>query len=120
MSTIARRLAVNRGWGEGWLPEIDQGEGLMLWAEAETRRSRSSEAIALLGQDHTIEAARRLNRAVWRMEQQALNAPADGEEEWWKSVEDFANTIGEFHESARRELGVQGKYLPPALDPSWL
>jgi hypothetical protein len=84
-----------------------------LLAEAETRRGLSSEVVTLTGGEAVIEAHRKVNQTLWRMEWFARGLVEDASRENWDRVRrEYVNAINNFHECARRDLIVPGEYLP--------
>ncbi|GAB2806281.1 hypothetical protein GCM10027176_09080 [Actinoallomurus bryophytorum] len=112
MSTLTRRVAASVGLDDQALA-LSRDEGLPLLAEAETKRGLSSEVVSLIGGKATVEAHRRVNKALWRMEQLARGLiKGSGREEWVQARREYVNAMNDFHENARLDLIVPGEYTP--------
>lgn len=116
MRAIARRIVGDTGLDTNLPIVLEKNEGLPLLAEAEARRSVSSELVSLVGSEEVINALRDLNRAVWRIEWFARglidNADADT---WAQASIAFRVAINRFQECVRRDVGVPGNYAPRGL-----
>lgn len=109
MRSIAQRMAADVGLDDQ-APPLPRNDGLDLLAEANMARGSSFETLALIADRNLVEAARALNRAVWRLEWFARGLLDDTDLEGWRiAVRDYFHAINLFHEHARHELGVMGK-----------
>ncbi len=118
MRSVAARIAAGVGLDEH-APPLARDEGLGLLAEANMARGGSFEALALMADRDLVEAARALNRAVWRLEWFARGLLDDSDVEGWHvGVRDYFEAINRFHELAREELGVTGSFSPREAEGS--
>jgi hypothetical protein len=67
MRDLAQRIAAHVGLDDQAFP-LPREQGIDQLAEANMARSSSYETVALLGAPDVVEAARELNRAVWRLD----------------------------------------------------
>jgi hypothetical protein len=79
-------------------------------ARFEMRRTEAFEALPLLADGATIEAAHALNEAVWHLEQLARLGQTPIEEEWLASADQWIIALNNFHAAARECLSVVGTY----------
>ncbi|MEU3185936.1 hypothetical protein ABZ707_17290 [Streptomyces sp. NPDC006923] len=79
-------------------------------AEAEGGRARSFERVMLLAEDGVIEAAHKLNAASLAIDWRARGATQGTLEEWRELHKVAFAAINGFHEAARDDLGVNGKF----------
>ncbi|MFI6528788.1 hypothetical protein [Streptomyces uncialis] len=78
-------------------------------SEAGRMRGRAFERIMLLGGDDVVEAAHELNAVALQVDWQA-NGKIDGTLEDWRERNRAAfRAVNNFHESARVDLGVDGR-----------
>lgn len=104
---LAVRLYEHR---EGLRPsDIPETELVADLAEAERFQGRSFEQIMLLGGDDVVEAAHELHAAVRAIDWQANGKVTGTLEEWRERNRVAFRAINAFHESARADLGVQGR-----------
>jgi hypothetical protein len=82
-------------------------------------RGNSFETLALMGDRDLVEAARDLNRAVWRLEWFARGLLDDNDVDGWRiATHDYYRSVNNFHELARHELGVTGVFSPREAERS--
>lgn len=68
--------------------------------------------VALIGGEETVKAHRVINAAVWRIEWFARGLVDDTDKDsWHRAEEEYVAAINTFHERARRDIGVPGKYV---------
>ncbi|WP_107059327.1 hypothetical protein [Streptomyces sp. NRRL F-5126] len=91
------------------LSDIPETELVADLAEAERFQGRSFEQIMLLGGDDVVEAAHELHAAVREVDWQANGKVTGTLEEWRERNRVAFRAINAFHESARADLGVQGR-----------
>ncbi|MBM2619572.1 hypothetical protein JIG36_28915 [Actinoplanes sp. LDG1-06] len=115
----AQRVAAGAGLDDTALP-LSREEGVERLSEANLVRNRSFETVTLLADGEVVEAGRALNRAVWRLEWFARGLLDDRDTEGWRTAcHAYSDAVNAFHECARRELGVQGRFTPrePEVSP---
>ncbi|MEV6371921.1 hypothetical protein [Micromonospora musae] len=105
--TRANQVHAGRGNGAS---EADLDALLRELAELELRRSEAFEALPLLADGATIEAAHELNRAVWQLEQPARQGTKLDEETWHALADKWVNALNNFHSNARAGLSVPGQF----------
>jgi hypothetical protein len=112
MRSLAQRVAADIGLDDQ-APPLARELALDLLADANMARGGSFEALAMMADRRLVEAARALNRAVWRLEWFARGLLDDSDVEGWHiAVRDYFVAINLFHELAREELGVTGEFSP--------
>lgn len=79
-------------------------------AEVEVRRTESFEAIPLLADGATIEAAHELNHAVWHLERRARQGDRIEEQVWHDLADAWIVALNNFHAAARADLSVPGSF----------
>ncbi|MFF2065841.1 hypothetical protein ACFVWZ_29270 [Streptomyces sp. NPDC058200] len=79
-------------------------------AEAEGSRARSFERVMLLAEDGVIAAAHELNAASLAIDWRARGATQGTLEEWRELHKTAFAAINGFHEAARDDLGVNGRF----------
>lgn len=79
-------------------------------ANFESRRNEVFEALPLIADGATIEAAHRLNLAVWQLEEPALQGRTLDEIEWLSLADAWVAALNDFHSAARDSLSVVGAY----------
>lgn len=79
-------------------------------AKLEMRRTEAFEALPLLADGATTEAAHELNEAVWRLEQSARTGRTVLEEERISLADGWIAALNNFHAAARECLSVVGTY----------
>lgn len=110
MRTIAERIAADVGIDDQ-APPLSRSEGLDQLAEANMARGASFEALVLMANRDLVEAARALNRAVWRLEWFARGLLDDSDVEGWHiAAQEYFEAVNLFHQLARKELGVTGEF----------
>jgi hypothetical protein len=118
MRDIAQRIAADVGLDET-APPLSRDAGADLLTEANMSRSRAFETVSLLADKELIEAARALNRAIWRLEWFARGRLDDSDADGWhNAVHGYHQAIDVFHRHARRELGIAGEYSPREAEGS--
>jgi hypothetical protein len=79
-------------------------------ADAEGRRGRAFERVMLLAQDGVVEAAHTLNAAALAVDWRA-RGETDGSLAEWRALHKKAfEEVNKFHEAARADLGVSGRF----------
>lgn len=86
-------------------PEAELLEELL---EATRLRGRAFERVMLLGGDVVVEAGHQLNTAAAAIDWQADGRAVGTREEWRAKHRAAFREINDFHEAARKDLGVQG------------
>lgn len=79
-------------------------------ARLEARRTEAFEALPLLADGATIEAAHALNESIWQLEQLARSGQVPTEEKWLAFADQWITTLNNFHAAARECLSVVGTY----------
>ena len=109
---ICLRLAATDGLGTMDVGSLDQVTGLAMLDDAEERRSDLFEALLLLADAPTIEAARRWQRAVWELHE-TVNGMRSVDQPTFMSLFRRAGlTRDAFHLAARASLSVNGEFAP--------
>ncbi|GAA2995450.1 hypothetical protein GCM10020229_04980 [Kitasatospora albolonga] len=111
---IAQRIGAARGFANVVDP-LDPVQGLVLLAEAESRRAAEWESVLLVGDAETVAAARAWHEAVWNVELYArgLRTDPDG---WAAAEQGMSRARDAFYARARRDLGIAG---PPPPSGNW-
>ncbi len=118
MRSIAARMAAAVGLDDQ-SPPLARDVGKDLLAEANMARGNSFETLALIADPELVEAARALNRAVWRLEWFARGLLDDADVDGWNlALSDYYQAMNLLHEVARHELGVTGKFAPREAEGS--
>ncbi|MDI6100567.1 hypothetical protein QLQ12_18310 [Actinoplanes sp. NEAU-A12] len=118
MKSIAARIAADVGLDDQ-APPLARDAGKDLLAEANMARGNSFETLALIADRELVEAARALNRAVWRLEWFARGLLDDEDADGWHlATRDYYQAMNLLHELARHELGVTGTFSPRAAEGS--
>jgi hypothetical protein len=118
MKSIASRIAGDVGLDDQ-APPLARNTGLDVLAEANMARGNSFETLALMGDRELVEAARALNRTVWRLEWFARGLLDDTDIDGWHVAKrDYYRAVNRFHELARLELGVTGAFSPREAEGS--
>jgi hypothetical protein len=107
MARRAGQVAGARGF-DSYAAHIDKDLGLIRLDEAEERRTTAFERVALLGDSDVVEAAHELNQAVWNLEWYVRGGPDRTPAGWTAALQEYVETLGSFHDSARRALAVAG------------
>ncbi|MEU0875745.1 hypothetical protein [Nocardia brasiliensis] len=76
--------------------------------DAERTKARSFERVMLLGGDEVVEAAHDLNAVSAEVEWLATGQMVGTHSDWVGRNRDFFKAVNDFHDAARRDLGVQG------------
>ncbi|MCM2393083.1 hypothetical protein [Streptomyces albipurpureus] len=79
-------------------------------ADAEGSRGRAFERVMLLAEDGVIEAAHELNSAAHAIDWRAHGRTSGTLEEWRALHRTVFEAINRFHEAARVDLGVNGRF----------
>ncbi|MFI5916747.1 hypothetical protein [Dactylosporangium sp. NPDC051541] len=107
MRSIARRMLGDSGLDPKLPIALSKDEGLPLLAEAEAHRSISAERVLLLGPKEVVEALRKVNQALWRIEWFARGLITEpSHDAWTHAKQEFEVAINAFRESVRRDLRV--------------
>jgi hypothetical protein len=105
MKNIAARIAADAGLDDR-APPLARTAGQDALAEAAMARGDSFETLALMGERDLVEAARALNRAVWRLEWFARGLLDDTDIDGRRIAKGgYYRAVRHFQEIARRELG---------------
>ena len=116
MYEIVLAVAMRRGYGRGPSRPVAPDAETAL-AEAEAERAARFEAVLLIGNHQTVDAARRWHHAVWHLECFARGR-LTGHTEWDAAMREFGAARAEFYRAARRDLGIADG-LPPTTTPAW-
>lgn len=117
---VATRIAVRRGMPYSAEPLRPDAKAMSVLNEAEGDRACAWEAVLLLGDPETVNAARTWWHEVWRFVWFARGWLTDAEQ-WQAALRESDMARQCFYECARRDLGVKGKATaigPPR--PQWL
>jgi hypothetical protein len=118
MKSTAARIAAAVGLDDQ-APPLTRVAGTDLLAEANMARGNSFETLALIADRELTEAARALNRAVWRLEWFARGLLDDKDVDGWDlATHSYYQALNRFHELARHELGVTGTFSPREAEGS--
>ncbi|MGC4900608.1 hypothetical protein ACLQ2Y_14865 [Micromonospora echinospora] len=98
-------------------PALDREEGLARLAEADVRHTLTWEAVLLLGDEVTVEAASAWRHAVRDLEQAARSLP-DPPDDLTKLVRRADETRDGFYRAARGSLGVRGGMVDQVRRPA--
>jgi hypothetical protein len=90
--------------------DADPAELLQRLAEVEERRAEAFEALPLLADGDTIEAAHELNRATWQLTQTARQGMKPDEQVWQGHADKWVAALNNFHSAARAGLNVPGRF----------
>jgi hypothetical protein len=120
MQILAQRIGADIGLDDQ-APRPRRKDGLDQLAEANMARGGSFEALAMMADRDLVEAARELNRTVWRLEWFARGLLDDVDvdvdvEGWHVAAENYCVAINRFNHLARKELGVTAAADPPDRD----
>lgn len=85
-----------------------ESEMLAELGDAIRLRGRAFERVMLLGGDEVVEAGHRLNAAANKVDWQATGRESGTLAEWRVRNRAAFETINEFHDAARQDLGVSG------------
>jgi hypothetical protein len=112
MARMAGQAARQRGWDANASPRgLD--EALRLLEEREDDRTIAFERVRLVADKPTIEAAHRLNNAVWKLEWLA-SGREDGSASAWQAVmQTYLRALDDFHAATRDRLSM----LVPDVEP---
>lgn len=116
--SISQRVAADIGLDDQ-APPLSRDEAIDQLMEANKADASSFEALARVADRELVEAARALNRAVWRLEWFARGLLDDTDVDGWHiAVGDYFHAMNRFHERARDELGVHGGFSPRVHEDS--
>ncbi|MBQ1031362.1 hypothetical protein KBX26_15320 [Micromonospora sp. C97] len=90
--------------------EADVAASLQQLGEAEGRRAEAFEALPLLADGDTIEAAHDLNRATWQLTEAARRGMELDEQAWHGKADNWVTALNNFHSAARAGLNVPGRF----------
>jgi hypothetical protein len=88
--------------------------------QAHSRRALATEAIRLVGTRASVDAAYKLNTAIWDLQLFARSERAWDERAWPQAYERYVRALFDFQQHARMELGVPGELPPSPRPPTWL
>ncbi|MFB9357610.1 hypothetical protein [Actinoplanes nipponensis] len=112
MKSVAARIAADVGLDDQ-APPMTREAGKDVLAEANMARGNSFETLSLIAGREVVQAARALNRAVWRLEWFARGLLDDTDVDGWLVAKrGYYHALNRFHEIARHELGVTGVFSP--------
>ncbi|MEV6633209.1 hypothetical protein AB0M54_20915 [Actinoplanes sp. NPDC051470] len=115
---LAQRLAAGVGLDDQ-APPLPRSENLEPLAEANMARSASFETVSLVGGKDVVEAGRRLNVALWRLEWFARGFLDDTDTVGWsEAMAGYFAAINDFHRCARCDLAVAGEFSPRTAETS--
>ena len=118
MRNIAERMAAAVGLDDE-APPLERELGMELLAKANMERSSSFETVNLVGAKEVVEAARALNRSIWRIEWFARGLLNDDDREGWiQAIHNYHGAINSFLKVARADLGVAGEFSRRSTEPS--
>ena len=112
MARMAGQAARQRGWDVN-AASRDLDEALRLMEEREDDRTIAFERVRLVADKATIDAAHRLNKAVWKLEWLA-SGREDGSASAWRAVmQTYLRALDDFHAATRDRLSM----LVPDVEP---
>jgi hypothetical protein len=125
MARMAGQAARQRGW-EVNAASRDLDEALRLIEEREDDRTVAFERVRLVADKATIDAAHRLNEAVWELEWLASGREDGSVSAWRAVVEKYLRALDGFHAVTRDRLSmlvpeVEPRvvaHIPPTLPPA--
>ena len=125
MARMAGQAARQRGW-EVNAASRDLDEALRLIEEREDDRTIAFERVRLVADKATIDAAHRLNEAVWELEWLASGREDGSVSAWRAVVENYLRALDGFHAATRDRLSmlvpeVEPRvvaHIPPTLPPA--
>jgi hypothetical protein len=112
MARMAGQAAGQRGWDDNAAPR-DLGEVLRLMEEREDDRTIAFERVRLVADKATIDAANRLNEAVWRLEWLASGRENGSADAWRAAMKTYLCALDDFHAATRDRLSM----LVPEVEP---
>lgn len=112
MVRMANQAARQQGWNDN-APSRDFDEALRLLEEREDARAIAFERVRLVADKATIDAAHRLNAAVWELEWMASGLKSGSPSEWQLSVQTYLGALDDFHGATRDRLSM----LVPDVEP---
>jgi hypothetical protein len=84
---------------------------------AHMERAISAEDVRLFGSPAIVEAAYRLNRSVWQLQDFARGEQAWDEELWRQRYESYVERLFEFEKLVRAQLEIPGEIPHPPRPP---
>ncbi len=112
MARMAGQAAGQRGWDVN-AASRDLGEALRLMEKREDDRAIAFERVRLVADKATIEAAHRLNEAVWKLEWLASGREDGSPSAWRAVVQTYLRALDDFHAATRDRLSM----LVPDVEP---
>jgi hypothetical protein len=112
MARMAGQAARQQGWDANAAPR-DLGEALRLMEKREDDRAIAFERVRLVADKATIEAAHRLNEAVWKLEWLAGGREDGSASAWRAAVQTYVHALDDFHAATRDRLSM----LVPEVEP---
>jgi len=110
-STAVARVLAGRGIVKS-IKAAEEESGLIELAEAEAERSTLFEAVLMLGDGPTIDAASALNRQVWRMQALARGELPVDVHIWRETFHDYRKARLAFYRDGRSSMGVPAATMP--------
>jgi hypothetical protein len=112
MARMAGQAARQRGWDVN-AASRDLDEALRMMEEREDDRTIAFERVRLVADKATIDAAFRLNKAVWKLEW-LVSGREDGSASAWRAVmQTYLRALDDFHAATRDRLSM----LVPEVEP---
>jgi hypothetical protein len=112
MARMAGQAARQRGWDVN-AASRDLDQALRLMEEREDDRAIAFERVRLVADKATIDAAHRLNNAIWKLEWLASGRVDGSADDWRAAVEAYLHALEVFHAATRDRLSM----LVPDVEP---
>jgi hypothetical protein len=112
VARMAGQASRQRGWDVN-AASRDLGEALRLMEEREDDRTIAFERVRLVADKATIDAAHRLNKAVWKLEWLASGREDGSASAWQAVVQMYLRALDDFHAATRDRLSM----LVPDVEP---
>jgi hypothetical protein len=112
MARMAGQAARQRGWDVN-AASRDLDQALRLIEEREDDRAIAFEHVRLVADKATIDAAHRLNYAVWKLEWLASGREDGSTDAWRAAVKVYLCALDDFHAATRDRLSM----LVPDVEP---
>ena len=112
MARMAGQAARTYGWDNS-AASRELNEALRLMEEREDDRSSAFERVRLVGDKATIDAANRLNNAVWDLEWLASGRKKGSTAAWQTLKDRYRHALDDFHAATRDRLSM----LVPEVEP---
>jgi hypothetical protein len=112
MARMAGQVAQQRGWDVN-AASRNFAEALRLMEEREDERTIAFERVRLVADKATIDAAYRLNEAVWKLEWLASGREDGSASIWGAVMETYLHALDDFHAATRDRLSM----LVPDVEP---